>query len=91
MRPKTQQATSKTYQKSIKTMAKLNKLSFNLLPDSPFCTEIAPRDYWLFTDSNKMFHGKRFDTNEKIIAATKAYLFWTKHIALQAWYRETLE
>lgn len=40
-------------------MVKLNKLSFMRLPDSPYSTDIAPRDYWRFTDSNMMLHEER--------------------------------
>ena len=33
----------------------------------------SPRDYWLFTDLKKMLQGKRFGSNEEVIAETEAY------------------
>ena len=37
------------YHKSMKTMVKLNELSFKLLPHPPHSPDLAPSDYWLFT------------------------------------------
>ncbi|KAL7724756.1 hypothetical protein ACLKA6_008633 [Drosophila palustris] len=34
--------------KSMKTMAKLNELGFELLPHPPYSPDLAPSDYWLF-------------------------------------------
>jgi len=59
--------------KSMKTMAKLNELGFNLLPHPPYSPDLAPSDYWLFADLKKMLQGKRFGSNEEVIAATEAY------------------
>ena len=39
--------------KSMKKMVKLNKLSFELLPDPPYSSDLAPSDYWLFADLKK--------------------------------------
>ena len=38
------------YHKSLKTMVKLNELSFELLPYSPYSPYLSPSDYWLFAD-----------------------------------------
>ena len=59
--------------KSMKTMIKLNKLSFELLPHPPYSSDLAPSAYWLFADLKKMFQGKRFGSNEEVIAETEAY------------------
>ncbi|KAL7725918.1 hypothetical protein ACLKA6_000684 [Drosophila palustris] len=40
--------------KSMKTMAKLNELGFELLPHPPYSPDLAPSDYWLFADLKKM-------------------------------------
>ena len=32
----------------MKTMVKLNELSFELLPHPPYSLDLAPSDYWLF-------------------------------------------
>ena len=53
--------------KSIKTMAKLHELNFELLPHPPYSPDLAPSDYWLFA-------GKKFRTNEEVIAETEAYV-----------------
>ena len=59
--------------KSMKTMVKLNELSFELLPHPPYSPNLAPSDYWLFADLKKMLQGKRFGSIEEVIAETEAY------------------
>ena len=59
--------------KSMKTMAKLNELGFELLPHPPYSPDLSPSDYWLFADLKKMLRGKRFGSNDEVIAETNAY------------------
>ena len=59
--------------KSMKTMFKLNELSFELLPHPPYSPDLAPSVYWLFADLEKMLQGKKFSSNEEVIAETEAY------------------
>lgn len=59
--------------KSVRTMAKINELGFELLPHPPYSPDLAPSDYWLFADLKKMLQGKKFDSNSEVIAATEAY------------------
>ena len=40
--------------KSLATMAKLNELSFELLPHPPYSPDLAPSDYHLFADLEKI-------------------------------------
>ena len=54
-------------------MVKLNELRFDLLPHPPYSPDLFPSDYWLFADLRKMLQGKRFGSNEKVIAETEAY------------------
>ena len=71
---------------SMKTMVKLNTLSIELLSHPPYSPDLSPRDYWLFADLKKMLQGKRFGSNEEVIAKTKTYfeskdgLFYKKGI-----------
>ncbi|KAM8702311.1 hypothetical protein ACLKA7_004975 [Drosophila subpalustris] len=44
--------------KSMKTIAKLNELGFELLPHPPYSQDLAPSDYWLFADLKKMLRGQ---------------------------------
>ena len=39
--------------KSMKTMVKLNDLRFELLPHTPYSPDLAPSDFYLFTDLEK--------------------------------------
>ena len=55
------------------TMAKLNELSFELLPHPPYSPDLAPSDYCLFADLKKMLLGKRFYSNEEVSTKTNAY------------------
>ena len=54
-------------------MIKLNELSFELLPHPSYSSDLASSDYWLFADLKKMHQGKRFGSNEKVIAEIEAY------------------
>ena len=59
--------------KSLATMAKLHELHFELLPHPPYSPDLAPSDYYLFADLKRMLQGKRFGSNEEMIAETEAY------------------
>lgn len=59
--------------KSMKTMAKLYELGFELLPHPPYSPDLAPSDYFLFADLKRMLAGKKFKTNNEVIAETEAY------------------
>lgn len=59
--------------KSIKTMVKLNELRFDLLPQPPYSPDLAPSDYWIFSDLKKMLQGKKFCSDDEVIAETEAY------------------
>ena len=52
----------------MKTMSKLSELGYELLPDPPYSPDLAPSDYWLFADLKNMLEGKRFGSNEEVIA-----------------------
>ncbi|GFS83769.1 histone-lysine N-methyltransferase SETMAR [Trichonephila clavipes] len=59
--------------KSKKRMVKLNELRFELLSHPPYSSDLAPRSHWLFTDLQGMIQGKKFGSNEEVIAEVKAY------------------
>ena len=59
--------------KSMKTMVKLNDLRFELLPHTPYSPNLAPSDFYPFADLKKMLQGKRFSSDDEVIAATEAY------------------
>ena len=59
--------------KLITTMAKLHELHFKLLPYPPYSPELAPSNYWVFTDLKRMLQGKRFSINEEVILETEVY------------------
>ena len=56
-----------------KKMAKLNELSSGLIPHPTYSLDLALSDYWLFADLKKMLQGKRFGSNEEVIAETEPY------------------
>ena len=63
-------------------MVKLNELSFELLPYPQYSPDLALSDHWLFADLKKTLQGKRFGSNEEVIAETEAY-FKSRQIILQ--------
>ncbi|XP_018350174.1 PREDICTED: putative uncharacterized protein FLJ37770 [Trachymyrmex septentrionalis] len=58
---------------SMATMVKLNELGFQLLPHPPYSPDLAPSDYFLFAELKKMLAGKKFRSDEEVIAETDAY------------------
>ena len=59
--------------KSLKTMAKLHELGFELLPHPPYSPDLAPSDFFLFSDLKRMLAGKKFGSDAEVIAETEAY------------------
>ena len=57
----------------MKTMAKLNELGFELLTHPPNSPDLAPSDFFLFSDLKRMLAGKKFKSNDEVIAETEAY------------------
>ena len=53
--------------------AKLFDLRYEILPHPPYSPDLAPSDYFLFPNMKSCFGGKRFSSNEEIIAATNKY------------------
>jgi len=53
--------------------AKLMELGFQLVPHPPFSPDLAPSDYYLFPNMKKWLAGRRFYSNEEVIAETNAY------------------
>ena len=74
--------------KLITMMVKLHELCFKLFPHPPYSPDLAPSDYWLFADLERMLQGKRFGCNEEVIWETEAYFeakdksFYKKNIEL---------
>jgi [histone H3]-lysine36 N-dimethyltransferase SETMAR len=58
---------------SIKTTAKLHNLGYKLLPHPPYYPDLAPSDFFLFTDLKRMLTGKKISTNEEVIVETESY------------------
>ena len=71
----------------MKTIVKLNKLSFELFPNPPHSLDLSPSDYWIFADPKKMLQGKRFGSNEEVIAETEVY-FESKD---ESFYKKAIE
>ena len=59
--------------KSMKTMVKLIDLRFEMLPHALYSPDLAPSDFYLFADLKEMLQGKRFSSDDEVIAATEAY------------------
>ena len=59
--------------KSMKSMAKLQELGFELLPHPPYSPDLAPSDFFLFSDLKRMLAGKKFCADEEVIEEIEAY------------------
>ena len=53
--------------------AKMVESGYELLPLSPYSSDLAPCDFFLFPNLKKSLAGQKFESNEEVIAATKAY------------------
>lgn len=53
--------------------AKLVELRYEVLPHPPYSPDLAPCDFFLFPNMKKWLGGKRFASNEEVIAETEAY------------------
>lgn len=58
---------------SLKSMAKIHDLHFELLAHPPYSPDLAPSDYYLFPNLKRWLQGKRFYTNEEVKWETEAY------------------
>lgn len=61
------------YHRKMKPIAKTH----TFLSQSPYFPDLAPGDFYLFADFNKMFAEKIFGSNEATIAETMAYIVVT--------------
>lgn len=55
------------------TTSKILSLHFELLPHPPYSPDLAPSDYFLFPNLKKHLSGKKYETNDELIAETEAY------------------
>lgn len=56
-----------------KTIAKISELRYELLQHPPYSPDLAPSDFWLFPHLKKFLRGKRFSSNEEVVAAVDGY------------------
>ncbi|GFW92999.1 putative DD34D transposase [Trichonephila clavipes] len=59
--------------KSMKSITKLHELGFELLLHPPYNPDLAPSDFFLFSDLKGMLAGQKFCADEEVIAETEAY------------------
>lgn len=57
---------------SLKATGKLIKL-YELLPHPPYSPDLAPTDYYLFPSLKRWLEGRRFMSNDEVIAEVDAY------------------
>ncbi|XP_018342136.1 PREDICTED: histone-lysine N-methyltransferase SETMAR-like [Trachymyrmex septentrionalis] len=71
-------------------MAKLDQLRFELVAHPPYSLDLAPSDYYLFPHLKRWLQGKRFRSNEEVIAEIEAYFEGTKRLNV-SYYRKGIE
>ena len=54
-------------------MSKLDEVSFEIVQHPAYSPDLAPCDYYLFTNLKKHLSGKVFSTNEEVVYAVNAY------------------
>ena len=48
--------------------------SFEVLPHPPYCLDLAPSDFYLFSNLKTNLRGRNFGRNESVIDAVDEYL-----------------
>ena len=70
--------------RTLASQKKLAYLGFQCLDHSPYCPDLAPSDYHLFSGLKKQLNGGHFSSNAEVIAAAKTWLDgffkWHAHI-----------
>ena len=56
-----------------KKIAKIQELGYELVLHPPHSPDLAPNDYFLFSDLKRMLTGKKFSLDEEVIAETEAF------------------
>ena len=54
-------------------MEKIQEFGYELLPHPPYSPDLAPSDYFFFSDLKRMLAGKKFSSDEEVIAETEAF------------------
>ena len=54
-------------------MAKVYELRFKLLPHPPYCLDLGPSDFFLFPNLKIWLGGKKFLSDQEVIAAVNEY------------------
>ena len=57
---------------SKRTLEEFEKLRIETLPHPPYSPDLAPSDYWLFSEMKKPLRGKRFSDFEHLKSAVVA-------------------
>ncbi|GFV60411.1 putative DD34D transposase [Trichonephila clavipes] len=57
----------------MESMTKLHELSLELLLHPPYNPDLAPSNFFLFSDLKRMLAGQKFCADEEVIAETEAY------------------
>jgi hypothetical protein len=65
-----------------------NALGYELLPHSLYSPGLAPSDLFLFADLNKILAGKKFNTNEEVIAESVSFF---EAIMSQSYYKNGIK
>ncbi|GFT35473.1 mariner Mos1 transposase [Trichonephila clavipes] len=59
--------------KSVIAMTKINECKFELLPHASYSPDLAPLDYFLFSNLKKWLSGQQFSIDEEVILAVNGY------------------
>jgi [histone H3]-lysine36 N-dimethyltransferase SETMAR len=60
--------------------AKLHELGYELLPHPPYSPDLARSDFFRFANLKSMLAGKKFSTNEEVIAETDEFRIYARFL-----------
>jgi [histone H3]-lysine36 N-dimethyltransferase SETMAR len=58
---------------SVVTCQAARECGYEILPHPPYSPDLAPSDFFLFPQLKSTLRGRRFDTDNDVIAATEEY------------------
>uniref|UniRef100_A0A3Q0S4Q4 Tc1-like transposase DDE domain-containing protein n=1 Tax=Amphilophus citrinellus TaxID=61819 RepID=A0A3Q0S4Q4_AMPCI len=84
--------------KSVVAMAAVRNCGFELADNPPYSPDLAPTDYFLFTNLKKHLAGKQYRTNDDVISAVEDFFegqdesfYTTRNQALQQQWQECVD
>ncbi len=69
------------------TLQAIDQLGFTTLPHPPYSPDLAPSDYWLFSEMKKSIRGKKFENLQQMASSLSQ---WVSHTP-ESWFAKGIQ